>query len=259
MKGIEPILENNRKWVEEKRSSDPQYFEKLATGQQPRFLFIGCSDSRVPASAITGTGPGEMFVHRNIANMVVHTDFNLLSVLQYAVEVLGVQDIMVVGHYGCGGVAAAAADKQYGLIDNWLTNIRDVIRVHETEFLRIKDEDERLRRLVELNVIEQVRNLAKTNIIQNALKGGNPPRLHGLVYDIREGLLKDLQVDDDMIKDLDHIYGTKSADQVQEEKQSSQAQEVAKHAPAAEKGAEQLAAKNGKAKAEQEATLHKVL
>ncbi|WP_316937412.1 carbonic anhydrase [Hymenobacter sp. DG25A] len=254
MKGIEPILENNRKWVDAKRQSDPQYFERLADGQQPRYLFIGCSDSRVPASAITGTGPGEMFVHRNIANMVVHTDLNLLSVLQYAVEVLGVQDIMVVGHYGCGGVAAAASDKQYGLIDNWLTNIRDVIRVHETEFLRIKDEDERLRRLVELNVVEQVRNLAKTSIIQNALKGDNPPRLHGLVYDIREGLLKDLQVDDNMIKDLDHIYGTKSADQVQEEKQSTEP-----HAPVAEKGAEQPAAKNGKAKAEQEATLHKVL
>jgi carbonic anhydrase len=208
MQGIEPILENNRKWVDAKRAADPDFFNRLADGQKPKYLFIGCSDSRVPASAITGTGPGEMFVHRNIANLVIHTDYNLLSVLQYAVEVLGVEDIMVVGHYGCGGVAAAASNKQYGLIDGWLTNIRDVIRMHEREFLRIKDGDARLRRLVELNVVEQVRNLAKTSIIQNARKGPNPPRLHGLVYDIKEGLLKDLQVEDDLIADLEHIYGT---------------------------------------------------
>ncbi|AHJ98365.1 carbonic anhydrase [Hymenobacter swuensis] len=208
MTGIEPILDNNRKWVEEKRAKDPDFFNRLADGQKPRYLFIGCSDSRVPASAITGTGPGEMFVHRNIANLVIHTDYNLLSVLQYAVEVLGVEDIMVVGHYGCGGVAAAASNKQYGLIDGWLTNIRDVIRMHEMEFLRIKDDDARLRRLVELNVIEQVRNLAKTSIIQNARKGAKPPRLHGLVYDIKEGLLKDLQVEDNLIAELEHIYGT---------------------------------------------------
>lgn len=254
MKGIEPILENNRKWVEQKRDSDPQYFEKLALGQKPRYLFIGCSDSRVPASAITGTGPGEMFVHRNIANMVVHTDFNLLSVLQYAVEVLGVQDIMVVGHYGCGGVAAAASDKQYGLIDNWLTNIRDVIRVHETEFLRIKNEEERLRRLVELNVIEQVRNLAKTNIIQNALKSGNALRLHGLVYDIREGLLKDLQVDEDMIRDLDHIYGTKAHEvdkQVDNNPGNSKTDE-----PSEQKA---TPAKNGKVAVEKEINLQKAV
>ncbi|GAB3237635.1 carbonate dehydratase [Hymenobacter seoulensis] len=210
MKGIESILENNRNWVKTQRDADPDFFNRLADGQKPKYLFIGCSDSRVPASAITGTGPGEMFVHRNIANMVVHTDLNLLSVLQYAVEVLGVEDIMVVGHYGCGGVAAAASNKQYGLIDNWLTNIRDVIRVHEMEFLRIKDEETRLRRLVELNVIEQVRNLAKTSIIQNARKGSKPPRLHGLVYDIKEGLLTDLQVDDDTIAELVHIYGTEA-------------------------------------------------
>jgi carbonic anhydrase len=141
---------------------------------------------------------------------------NLLSVLQYAVEVLQVRDILVCGHYGCGGVAAAAAGKQYGLIDNWLTNIRDVIRLHETEFLRIKDEEEQLRRLVELNVIEQVRNLAKTNIIQNAMKGDNPPRLHGLVYDIREGLLKDLEFNNEMISDLEHIYGTEAMQHAEE-------------------------------------------
>ena len=209
MAGIQTILENNRRWVEDKNAQDPQYFQRLKDGQQPQYLFIGCSDSRVPASGITGTGPGEMFVHRNIANLVVHTDMNLLSVLQYAVEVLEVKDILVVGHYGCGGVAAAASSKQYGLIDNWLVNIRDVIRIHETEFLRITDETQRLRRLVELNVIEQVQNLAKTNILQNAMKGGNPPRLHGLVYDVGVGLLKDLEVDGgDVYRKMEHIYAT---------------------------------------------------
>lgn len=213
---MKEILENNRRWVEQMRSQDPQFFEKLAKGQQPRYLFIGCSDSRVPASAITGTGPGEMFVHRNIANMVVHTDMNLLSVLQYAVEVLQVKDIIVCGHYGCGGVAAAATDKQYGLIDNWLTNIRDVIRLHEEEFASVKDEEQQLRRLVELNVMEQVRNLSKTNIIQNALRGDNPPQLHGLVYDIREGLLKDLNVNETTMDDLKHIYGTEAMEHAEE-------------------------------------------
>ena len=205
---MKKIFEQNREWVAKMRAQDPDYFERLAKGQQPRYLFIGCSDSRVPASDITGTGPGEMFVHRNIANLVVPTDINLLSVLQYAVEVLGVQDVIVCGHYGCGGVAAAAGNKQYGLIDAWLTQIRDVVRLHEAEVMGIGDEEQRLRRLVELNVIEQVRNLGKTNIIQNALKGDNPPRLHGLVYDIREGLLKDLHVETEMLTKLDHIYGT---------------------------------------------------
>jgi len=212
MSGIQQILENNKKWVKSKHSEDPEFFSRLANGQKPRYLFIGCSDSRVPASGITGTGPGEMFVHRNIANMVVHTDMNLLSVLQYAVEVLGVQDILVVGHYGCGGVAAASANKQYGLIDNWLVNIRDVVRLHETELLRLGDETQRLRRLVELNVTEQVHNLAKTNIIQNAMRGPNPPRLHGLVYDIADGVLKDLNVNEyDMLGELEHIYATEVA------------------------------------------------
>jgi carbonic anhydrase len=214
MAGIQDIIENNKKWVATKNAEDPEFFQRLANGQQPRYLFIGCSDSRVPASGITGTGPGEMFVHRNIANMVVHTDMNLLSVLQYAVEVLGVQDILIVGHYGCGGVAAAATNKQYGLIDNWLVNIRDVVRLHETELLRIGDEKQRLRRLVELNVIEQIQNLAKTNIIQNAMRGDNPPRLHGLVYDIADGVLKDLNVNGhEVMEELEHIYGTAAANE----------------------------------------------
>ncbi|MVN75158.1 carbonic anhydrase [Hymenobacter sp. HMF4947] len=209
---MEDILENNKQWVATKNAEDPAFFQRLANGQTPRYLFIGCSDSRVPASGITGTGPGEMFVHRNIANLVVHSDMNLLSVLQYAVEVLGVQDILVVGHYGCGGVAAAAANKQYGLIDNWLVNIRDVVRLHETELLRISEEKQRLRRLVELNVIEQVHNLAKTNIIQNAMRTDKPPRLHGLVYDIADGVLKDLNVNgQEVMEELEHIYGTEAA------------------------------------------------
>ena len=210
--GIQTILDNNKEWVAAKNAQDPNFFHNLANGQTPRYLFIGCSDSRVPASGITGTGPGEMFVHRNIANMVVHTDMNLLSVLQYAVEVLGVQDILIVGHYGCGGVAAAASNKQYGLIDNWLVNIRDVVRLHETELLRISDEKQRLRRMVELNVIEQIHNLAKTNIIQNAMRGDKPPRLHGLVYDIADGVLKDLKVDGhEVIEEMEHIYATEAA------------------------------------------------
>ncbi|TGE29280.1 carbonic anhydrase [Hymenobacter metallicola] len=220
---LDEILSNNRKWVEEKKAADPEFFHNLSKGQKPRYLFIGCSDSRVPASAITGTGPGEMFVHRNIANLVVHSDLNLLSVLQYAVEVLGVKDIMVVGHYGCGGVAAAASNKQFGLIDNWLTNIKDVVRLHETEFTGIADKDQQLRRLVELNVIEQVRNLTKTNVIQSALQRPNPPRLHGLVYDINDGLLHNLNVETSAaINEFQHIYGiedVKHAEQVAEQAQ----------------------------------------
>ncbi|WP_035566883.1 carbonic anhydrase [Hymenobacter sp. IS2118] len=235
---MDHILEGNRRWVETKLAEDPAYFQKMAVGQKPRYLFIGCSDSRVPGSAITGTGPGEMFTHRNIANVVVHTDMNLLSVLQYAVEVLKVEVILVVGHYGCGGVAAAASSKQYGLIDNWLTNVRDVVRLHETELLRITDVTERLRRLVELNVIEQVRNLAKTSIMQNARNNPNPPKLHGLVYDLHEGLLKNLDVDTENLNEFDHIYGT-TADVVPADKDSSTyegpAVDPAKAAASAEK------------------------
>lgn len=205
---MEKIFENNRKWVEHKLSEDKEYFNKLATGQKPRYLYIGCSDSRIPINEVTGTGPGEIFVHRNIANMVVHTDMNLLSVLQYAVEVLKVKDIIVCGHYGCGGVAAAATNKQFGLMDSWLRNIKDVIRLHEHELMSIKDEEQRHRRLVELNIIEQVLNLSKTSIIQNALRSDDPPKLYGLVYDLKEGLLNDLNVMEQYycIKRFEHIY-----------------------------------------------------
>jgi carbonic anhydrase len=208
---MEKIFAGNRNWVAQKLSEDPEYFKKLARGQTPEYLFIGCSDSRVPANEISGTRPGEMFVHRNIANMVVHTDINMLSVLQYAVEVLKVRHVIVCGHYGCGGVLAAMSDKQFGLIDNWLTNIKDVMRLHEGELLKVQDPEARARRLVELNVIEQVRNLSKTSIIQNAMKTDNPPQLHGLVYDISEGLLRDLNWKaEEEFQRFEHIYGTNS-------------------------------------------------
>ncbi|SIT85495.1 carbonic anhydrase [Pontibacter indicus] len=205
---MEKIFENNKKWVAQKLSEDKDYFNKLAMGQKPRYLYIGCSDSRIPINEVTGTGPGEIFVHRNIANMVVHTDMNLLSVLQYAVEVLKVKDIIVCGHYGCGGVAAAASNKQFGMIDNWLRNIKDVIRLHEDELMSIEDEDQRHRRLVELNITEQVLNLSKTSIIQNAMKTDNAPRLFGLVYDLKEGLLRDLNVmeQENCMTRYEHIY-----------------------------------------------------
>ena len=204
---MKQIFENNRKWAESKTAQDPNYFKNMAGSQAPNYLFIGCADSRVPPNEITGTGPGEMFVHRNIANMVVHTDINLLSVLQYAVEVLKVKHVVVCGHYGCGGVKAAMGDKQFGLIDNWLTNIRDVIRLHENELSDIEDDESRWRRLVELNVIEQVQNLATTSIIQNAMKTENPPQLHGWVYEIGEGLLQDLDWEDSNFEQFKHIYG----------------------------------------------------
>jgi carbonic anhydrase len=203
---MEKIFENNKKWVANKLAEDGDFFTKLANGQKPRYLYIGCSDSRVPVNEITGTGPGEIFVHRNIANMVVHSDINMLSVLQYAVEVLKVKDVIVCGHYGCGGVAAAACNKQFGLMDNWLRNIKDVIRLHEQELMDIKDEEQRQRRLVELNIIEQVHNLSKTSIIQNARLSKEAPRLWGLVYDIREGLLRDLKVAAKDFQQYDHIY-----------------------------------------------------
>ncbi|AHM61495.1 carbonic anhydrase [Flammeovirgaceae bacterium 311] len=200
---MEEIFKNNREWVAEQLAKDPNYFKNLAKGQSPRYLFIGCSDSRVPANVITGTEAGDMFVHRNIANMVVHTDMNLLSVLQYAVDVLKVRDVIVCGHKECGGVAAAMTSQQFGLIDNWLRNIKDVIRLNADELDAIKDEKERRDRLVELNVIEQVKNLGMTSIVQNAWHRGQELNLHGLVYHVGEGILKDLKVDVSEFKTLD--------------------------------------------------------
>jgi carbonic anhydrase len=193
-KSYKQLFTNNKKWVAEMTDVDPQYFSSLAKGQTPEYLWIGCSDSRVPANEITGTKPGEMFVHRNIANMVVHSDLNLLSVLAYAVDVLKVKHIIVCGHYGCGGVEAAMSNKQYGLIDHWLRNIKEVYKTHITELDAIEDNNDRLRRFVELNVIEQVHDLSKTSIVQNAWMRNQPLYIHGWVYDIHDGILKDLDV-----------------------------------------------------------------
>ncbi len=200
------LLKNNKEWVSSKLNEDPDYFKKLALGQSPEYLWIGCSDSRVPANEITGTLPGEMFVHRNIANMVVHSDMNLLSVLSYAVEVLKVKHIIVCGHYGCGGVIAAMGNKQFGLIDNWLRHIKDVYRYHHNELDAIKDENERARRFVELNVIEQVHDLGKTSIVQKAWSNNQELHIHGWVYDISEGIIKDLGVTFTCTKDLHSVY-----------------------------------------------------
>ncbi len=200
------LLENNKVWVNEQLQKDPNYFKDLANGQSPEYLWIGCSDSRVPANEITGTKPGEMFVHRNIANMVVHSDMNLLSVLSYAVEVLKVKHIIVCGHYGCGGVLAAMGNQQYGLIDNWLRHIKDVYRYHHKELDQIKDTKARANRLVQLNVIEQVQDLGKTSIVQNAWEKNQPLQIHGWVYDIADGIIDDLGVTCASTKDMHAVY-----------------------------------------------------
>ena len=200
------LLDNNKKWVVEQLKFDPNYFEDLAKGQSPEYLWIGCSDSRVPANQITGTNPGDVFVHRNIANMVVHSDMNMLSVLSYAVEVLKVKHIIVCGHYGCGGVLAAMGNKQLGLIDNWLRHIKDVYRLYRKELDAIPDDVQRGRRFVEVNVLEQVLGLGKTSIVQNAWKNEQPLHLHGWVYDISDGIIKDLEVTLTDVTDLQDIY-----------------------------------------------------
>lgn len=190
MKAYERLLLENKAWAAEKLQDDPEFFSRLSQIQTPEFLWIGCSDSRVPANEITGTQPGEIFVHRNIANMVVHTDLNLLSVLQYAVEVLHVKHIIVCGHYGCGGVKAALTQHNFGIINKWLRNIKDVYRIHREEVDTLKTNDEKVDKLIELNVKEQVMNLAKTSIVQKAWKNQHYPHLHGWVYSIENGLIK---------------------------------------------------------------------
>jgi carbonic anhydrase len=188
------LLLGNKAWVQDKLSIREDFFESMAYDQTPHTLWIGCSDSRVPAEDVTASGPGELFVHRNIANLVVHTDFNLLSVLQYAVEVLKVQQIIACGHYGCGGVKNAMTHKNLGLLNKWLRHIKDVYRLHERELTAIGDDEMRFQRLVELNVIEQVQNIAQTSIVQTAWKERNQPSVHGWVYDLRTGVLKDLAI-----------------------------------------------------------------
>jgi carbonic anhydrase len=200
------IFENNKRWVAEKNEKDPNFFNKLSKGQSPPILWIGCSDSRVPANEITGTEPGEIFVHRNIANMVVHTDMNMLSVLDYAVNVLEVKHVIVCGHYGCGGVNAALENKQVGIIDNWLRHIKDVYRLHKTEIDSIQDPELKSRRMVEVNVQEQVFDLSKTSIIQNAWAQNRSVQIHGIVYDVSNGILKDLNLNISNNAHLDHVY-----------------------------------------------------
>jgi carbonic anhydrase len=208
---INQLLAGNKLWVREKLREDAEFFERLSKGQSPQVLWIGCSDSRVPANEITGTQPGDIFVHRNIANMVVHSDMNMLSVLDYAVNILEVKHVIVCGHYGCGGVKAAMDNGQYGLIDNWLRSIKDVYRLHSNELESIHDNQERLKRFVELNVIEQVFDLTKTSIIQNAWRSRNHPQVHGWVYDIATGIIDDLNVSFDSSTKLPSIYRIDSA------------------------------------------------
>ena len=205
-KSYSRLIENNKTWVAAQLQLDPSFFENLSKGQSPEYLWIGCSDSRVPAESITGTEPGEMFVHRNIANMVVHSDMNMLSVLSYAVDVLKVKHIIVCGHYGCGGVLAAMKNQQFGLIDNWLRHIKDVYRYYHEELDAIQDETLRARRFVEVNVQEQVFDLGKTSIVQNAWKRNQPLHLHGWAYDIQDGLINDLGVNFTCPKDLHTVY-----------------------------------------------------
>ena len=188
------LLDNNKVWVSKNLEKDPDFFNRLAHGQQPPLLWIGCSDSRVPANEIIGAQPGEVFVHRNIANMVIHTDISMLSVLDYAVNVLNVKHIIVCGHYGCGGVQAAMGNKNIGLIDNWIRHIKDVYRHHATELNSIDGEKDRFNRFVELNVVEQVFDLAKTSIVQGTWKKNKELHIHGWVYDIADGLINDLEV-----------------------------------------------------------------
>jgi carbonic anhydrase len=199
------LIDGNRVFSLSKKINDPEYFKKLSLGQKPDYLWIGCSDSRVPANEVTGSQSGEMFVHRNIANLVVHTDLNLLSVLEYAVNILRVKHVIVCGHYGCGGIRAAMGHTLHGFVDNWLRNVKDVYLEHQGELEAITDFDTRADRLTELNVIDQVRNLAKTGIVQKAWKD-RALHLHGWVYGINSGLITDLSVIHDGNEDIDPIY-----------------------------------------------------
>ncbi|MBS0968920.1 carbonate dehydratase [Chimaeribacter arupi] len=193
MKEIERLIANNRAWSETITQDDPAFFERLAQAQKPRFLWIGCSDSRVPAERLTGMEPGELFVHRNVANLVIHTDLNCLSVVQYAIDVLQVEHVIVCGHYGCGGVAAAVENPELGLINNWLLHIRDLWYKHSALLSELPP-DERLNTLCEINVVEQVYNLGHSTIMQGAWKRGQKVMLHGWVYGLQNGQLNDLNV-----------------------------------------------------------------
>ena len=206
MKDLKRLLDQNRAWAENIKASDPDFFPTLAKQQTPRYLWIGCSDSRVPATQLVGMVPGEMFVHRNVANVVDHTDFNCLSVMQYAVDVLKVDHIIVCGHHSCGGVKAAMDNLQLGLIDNWLRHVQDVLHEHEELLAKVSDENQRLDRLCELNVIEQVLNVGRTTIVQSAWQRGQELVVHGWIYGLENGLLRDLGVSIDNADDLADVY-----------------------------------------------------
>lgn len=207
--GFKKIIEGNDSWVDFVSKDTSGRFEQLAKGQSPEILWIGCADSRVPANEVTGKKPGEVFVHRNIANMCVHSDMSMLSVLDYAVNVLKVKHIVVAGHYACGGVAASLSREQYGIIDNWLCHIKDVYRLHSKEIDAIENQEEKTNRLVELNAKEQVFNLCTTSIVQNAWKNGQALAVHGVVIDIGSGKLKDLETTFDSNEELDQVFAYK--------------------------------------------------
>ena len=206
MRDLKNLLENNRAWAERIREHDPEFFQTLAKQQSPTYLWIGCSDSRMPATQLIGLLPGELFVHRNVANVVVHTDFNCLSVMQFAVDVLRVSHIIVCGHYGCGGVQAAMQNLKLGLIDNWLRHVQDVMRNHETPLSQIEDETQRLNRLCELNVVEQVLSVSRTTIVQSAWSDGQELAVHGWIYRLEDGLLRDLGLTITNPKELSTAY-----------------------------------------------------
>ena len=191
MKDIEQLLENNKNWCEQTKLDNPDFFDDLAKRQKPEYLWIGCSDSRVPANQIVGLIPGDIFVHRNVANLVVHTDFNCLSVLQYAVDVLKVKHVIICGHYGCGGIEAAIQDQQLGLIDNWLCHIKDIANKHKVELDSLNTE-QKSARLCELNVLEQTANVHRSNIVKDAIKRGQELSIHSWIYSLKNGLIKDL-------------------------------------------------------------------
>lgn len=202
---LEDLFRNNREWADAVKARDPEFFQKLAQQQTPQFLWIGCADSRVPANEIMGLLPGEVFVHRNVANLVVHTDMNCLSVLQYAVDVLKVKHVLVTGHYGCGGIKAALEDQEFGLIDNWLRHIKDIYRLYEAEFDDLTPQ-QRFDQLCEINVVEQVANVCHTTIIQNAWKRGQDVTVHGFIFSIEDGILRDLGVHFNAVNQLPPIY-----------------------------------------------------
>jgi len=207
MEKYRQVFENNRKWVESKLATDAEFFEKLAAGQSPDFLYIGCADSRVPANEIMGLEPGEVFVHRNVANIVVNTDLNVHAVIEYAVNHLEVDHIVVCGHYGCGGVGAAMQSADLGIMNGWLREVRDVFRLHREELMAIEDEAARYRRLIELNVQEQCVRVIKTASVQKSYLRRERPLVHGWVYDLHDGLLKDLEIPfDDILEDIREIY-----------------------------------------------------